>query len=465
MKAAPGEQTMTIARTLFDKLWDSHVITTREDGMALLWVDRHFVQEGSHHGFRKLEARGAAVAEPSLTIAIADHYVPTQGRPVIADPAMAAMVRGLSENSARHGLRLLDMDHPDQGIVHVVGPELGLTLPGLLIVCGDSHTPTHGAFGSFALGIGASEVAHTLMHQAIWLRKPKCMRIMAEGELGPFVTAKDVALHVLAEIGVAGGRGHVIEYAGSAIRALSMEGRMTLCNMATEAGARSGLVAPDDVTFAWITGRPDAPEGAALASAEADWRALASDDDAVFDKELRFDASAIAPTATWGDRPEDALPITGHVPEGAEAGSLDYMGLVAGQALEGLAIDRVFIGSCTNARIEDLRAAAAVLKGRRSMVPGLVSPGSSLVKRQAEAEGLDRVFTEAGLVFGDSGCSMCVGMNGDRGAAGERIASTTNRNFRGRQGVGVRTHLMSPAMAAAAAVRGALTDVRALDHG
>ena len=459
------------ARTLFDKLWDSHVITTREDGLSLIWVDRHFVQEGSHHGFRKLEEKGRAIAEPALTIAMADHYVPTTGRPHIASPEMAGMVRGLADNAARHGLRHFGMTDPAQGIVHVVGPERGLTLPGLVIVCGDSHTPTHGAFGSLALGIGASEVAHVLMSQTLWLKKPKAMRIWVDGRLGPHVSAKDLALHIIARIGVAGARGHVLEYAGPAIEALSMEGRMTLCNMATEAGARSGLVAPDAVTFAWIDGRPDAPAGAALVAAMEDWRALAGDRDAVFDRELRLEAGDVAPTVTWGDRPEDALPVTGHVPvpdglAAAEAerlaGTLAYMGLEAGQALEGLAIDRVFIGSCTNARIEDLRAAAAVLKGRRAVVPGLVSPGSSAVKRMAEAEGLDLVFEAAGLVFGESGCSMCVGMNGDVGQAGERIASTTNRNFRGRQGVGVRTHLMSPAMAAAAAVAGRLVDVRRL---
>jgi 3-isopropylmalate/(R)-2-methylmalate dehydratase large subunit len=456
-------------RTLFDKLWDSHVITVREDGLSLIWVDRHFLQEGSHHGFRKLADKGRSVAEPALTIAMADHYVPTTGRPSIPLPDAARMVQGLSDNAARHGLRLFDMMHPDQGIVHVVGPERGLTLPGLVIVCGDSHTPTHGAFGSLAFGIGASEVAHVLMSQTLWLKKPARMRIMVDGQLGPHVTAKDLALHVIARIGVAGARGHVLEYAGSAIRALSMEGRMTLCNMATEAGARTGLVAPDEVTFDWIRGRPDAPTGAALEQAIADWRALAGDKGAVFDRELRLDARDIAPTVTWGDRPEDALPITGHVPRPGDvpdaerlAGTLAYMGLEAGQRLDGLAIDRVFIGSCTNARIEDLRAAAAVLKGRRAVVPGLISPGSSAVRRMAEAEGLDRIFMDAGLVFGESGCSMCVGMNGDLGQSGERIASTTNRNFRGRQGPGVRTHLMSPAMAAAAAVTGRLIDVRRL---
>ncbi len=461
-------------QTLFDKLWDAHVIVTREDGESLIWVDRHFLQEGSHHAFRAMAARDRGVAEPGLSFAIADHYVPTTGRPRIADPVKAGMVTGLAENSARHGIAVIGMEHPDQGIVHVVGPELGLTLPGLVIVCGDSHTSTHGAFGCFALGIGASEVAHVLMSQTIWQKKPANMRISVEGRLGAHVSAKDLALHLLGVIGVAGARGHVLEFAGEGVRALSMEGRMTLCNMASEMGARAGMVAPDDVTFDWVRGRRHAPEAAALAAAVADWRGLASDPDAVFDRELRIDGAAVAPTVTWGISPEDVLPIGGVVPgpDGLEAGraahvaaALEYMGLAAGQALAHVAIDGVFIGSCTNARIEDLRAAAAVLRGRRSLVPGLVSPGSSRVKRMAEAEGLDRVFIDAGLVFGDAGCSMCVGMNGDVGRAGERFASTTNRNFRGRQGVGVRTHLMSPAMVAAAAVTGRLTDVRALCDG
>jgi 3-isopropylmalate/(R)-2-methylmalate dehydratase large subunit len=461
-------------RTLFDKLWDAHVIVTREDGESLIWVDRHFLQEGSHHAFRAMEARGETVAEPGLSFGMADHYVPTTGRPRIADPVRAGMVEGLSANCARHGISLIGMGHPDQGIVHVVGPELGLTLPGLVIVCGDSHTSTHGAFGCFALGIGASEVAHVLMRQTLWQKKPATMRLWVDGRLGAHVSAKDLALHILGVIGVAGARGHALEFAGPAVAALSMEGRMTLCNMAAEMGARCGMVAPDDMTFAWVRGREHAPRGPGLEAALADWRALASDGDAVFDRELRIDGAAVAPTVTWGISPEDVLPIDGVVPgvdglEGPQAAhvaaALDYMGLEAGQALRDVAIDGVFIGSCTNARIEDLRAAAAVLRGRKSVVPGLVSPGSSRVKRMAEAEGLDRVFVEAGLVFGDAGCSMCVGMNGDVGRAGERFASTTNRNFRGRQGVGVRTHLMSPAMVAAAAVTGRLTDVRGLGDG
>jgi 3-isopropylmalate/(R)-2-methylmalate dehydratase large subunit len=460
-----------LPRTLFDKLWDSHVVTTREDGEALLWVDRHFVHEGSHHAFRKLDEKQRGVAEPSLTFGVADHYVPTRGRPFIADPEVAGMVERLKDNTTRHGVRLFGLDDPDQGIVHVVGPEQGLTLPGLLIVCGDSHTSTHGAFGAFAFGIGASEVAHVLMTQTIWQKKPKCMRVIVEGTLSEHVSAKDLALHVIATIGADGARGHALEYAGSAIAALSMEARLTLCNMSIEAGARCAMVGPDDVTFAYLQDRPYGPEGAALAQATTQWRSLVTDADAVFDREIVLNASHMAPAVTWGVSPEDALPITANVPTdvGLPSGranyvrdALGYMGLQAGQPLTGVRIDRVFIGSCTNARIEDLRAAAAVLKGRKAKVPGLVSPGSTAVKRLAEAEGLDEIFRDAGLVFADSGCSMCVGMNGDLAASGERCASTTNRNFRGRQGVGSRTHLMSPAMVAAAAVTGHLTDVRLL---
>jgi 3-isopropylmalate/(R)-2-methylmalate dehydratase large subunit len=458
-------------RTLFDKLWDSHVIVTRDDGEALLWVDRHFVHEGSHHAFRQLDEKARGVAEPALTFGVADHYVPTRGRPVIADPEIAGMVQRLKDNAGKHGIRLFGLDDPAQGIVHVVGPEQGLTLPGLLIVCGDSHTSTHGAFGAFAFGIGASEVAHVLMTQTLWQRKPKRMRIIVDGALGPHISAKDLALHVIATIGTDGARGHALEYAGEAIAALSMEGRLTLCNMSIEAGARCALVGPDDVTFAFVKDRPYAPKGEALSAAILEWQALATDPEAVFDRELRMSAADVAPTVTWGVSPEDALPITALVPspegfapqrESYVSEALAYMGLQAGASLTSIVIDRVFIGSCTNARIEDLRAAAAVLKGRKAKVPGLISPGSSAVKRMAEAEGLDRIFTDAGLVFAESGCSMCVGMNGDLVAAGERCASTTNRNFRGRQGVGARTHLMSPAMVAAAAVAGHLTDVRDL---
>jgi 3-isopropylmalate/(R)-2-methylmalate dehydratase large subunit len=452
----------TAPRTLFDKLWDAHVVATRADGETLLWVDRHFVHEGSHHAFRTLDGRGAAVAEPRLTFGVADHYVPTRGRPLIADPEVAGMVDRLSANAARHGFRLFGLDDPAQGIVHVVGPELGLTLPGLLIVCGDSHTSTHGALGAFAFGIGASEVAHVLMTQTLWQRKPKRLRITVTGSLGTHVSAKDLALHVIAAIGAGGALGHAIEYAGPVITALSIEARLTLCNMSIEAGARCAMIAPDETTFAWLQGRPYAPRDMMLDAAIAQWRTLTTDTAATFDRQVAIDAGQIAPTVTWGVSPEDAVPITGMVPASAAAETLAYMGLTIGMAVRDIAIDRVFIGSCTNGRLDDLRAAAAVLRGRKARVPGLVSPGSSAVKRAAEAERLDQVFTSAGLTWADSGCSMCVGMNGDQAASGERCASTTNRNFRGRQGAGARTHLMSPAMVAAAAVTGRLTDVRTL---
>lgn len=466
---------MDAPRTLFDKLWDSHVVATREDGESLLWVDRHFVHEGSHHAFRQIEARNMPVAEPGLTFGIADHYVPTRNRPAIPSPEVAGMVERLNANAGKHGFRLFGLDDPDQGIVHVVGPEQGLTLPGCLIVCGDSHTSTHGAFGAYAFGIGASEVAHVLMTQTLWQRKPKRMRIRIDGVLAPGLSAKDLALHVIRTIGADGARGHALEYAGSAISALSMEGRLTLCNMSIEAGARCAMVAPDDMTFAYLRGRPYAPSGDWFDKACAGWRTLVTDPGAVFDRDIGMDARQVAPLVTWGVSPEDALPIDACVPDPAAEPdparaaylrqALDYMGLEPGMALEDVPVDRVFIGSCTNARIEDLRAAAAVLAGRTARVPGLVSPGSSAVKRQAEAEGLDRVFREAGLEWADSGCSMCVGMNGDLVAAGERCASTTNRNFRGRQGKDARTHLMSPAMVAAAALTGRLSDLRKLVRG
>ena len=463
-------------RTLIDKLWAAHEIARREDGAALLWVDRHYVHEGSFHAFSQMKARGRTIAEPGLTFGVADHYVPTHGRAAsIADPEIAAMVRNLETNAAESRITLFGLNDPRQGIVHVVGPEQGLTLPGLLIVCGDSHTSTHGAFGAYAFGIGASEVAHVLMTQTLWQKKPKRMRITVDGHTTTGVAAKDIALAIIARIHADGAQGHAIEFAGSAIRALSMEGRLTLCNMSIEAGGRCGMVAPDATTFAYLKGRPYAPKGADFDRAVADWAALASDTDAEFEREVTLEASAIAPVVTWGTMPDDALPIDGRVPDPASTAdetraqyvreALDYMGLTPGAKLTDIAVDRVFIGSCTNARIEDLRAAAAVLAGRTSKVPGLISPGSSLVKKQAEEEGLDKIFREAGLDWADSGCSMCVGINGDIVPPGERCASTTNRNFRGRQGRGARTHLMSPAMVAAAAVSGHLADVRPLLAG
>ena len=464
---------MSGLQTIIDKLWSTHEIARREDGAALLWVDRHYVHEGSFLAFDQIRKRRRTVAEPTLTFGIADHYVPTRGREhSIADPSIADMVGKLETNTSGNGIGLFGLGDPRQGIVHVVGPEQGLTLPGLLIVCGDSHTSTHGAFGAYAFGIGASEVAHVLMTQTLWQKKPRRMRVTVSGKAAPGITAKDIALSVIARIGADGARGHAVEFAGSAISALSMEGRMTLCNMSIEGGGRCGIVAPDAVTFAYLKGRPFAPNDAAFDRAVEAWSGLASDRDAIFDREVALDAGAIAPIVTWGTTPDDALPIDASVPDPAREAdpvrakylrdALDYMGIAPGKKLTGIAIDRIFIGSCTNARIEDLRAAAAVLAGRKSKVPGLVSPGSSSVKRQAEEEGLDRIFRNAGLEWADSGCSMCVGINGDVVPPGERCASTTNRNFRGRQGPGARTHLMSPAMVAAAAVTGHLTDVRQL---
>ena len=464
---------MTQPQTLIDKLWAAHEIVCRDDGETLLWVDRHYVHEGSFHAFNRLAERGVKVAEPGLTFGVADHYVPTRGsRSNIAVPEIARMVRQVEENTAKHGVKLFGLDDPRQGIVHVVGPEQGLTVPGLMIVCGDSHTSTHGALGAYAFGIGASEVAHVLMTQTIWQKKPRRMRITVDGRAAPGITGKDIILAIIAHIGADGATGCAVEFAGSAIRALSIEGRLTLCNMSIEAGARCGMVAPDATTFAYLKGRPYAPKASDFDRAVEEWSALASDCDAAFDREVTLDAASIAPIVTWGTSPEDALPIDANVPDPAREPdetrakylreALDYMGIAPGRKLTDIAVDRVFIGSCTNSRIEDLRAAAAVLSGRRSKVPGLVSAGSSLIKRQAEEEGLDRIFRDAGLEWGESGCSMCVGINGDLVAPGERCASTTNRNFRGRQGPGARTHLMSPAMVAAAAVAGHLADVRPL---
>ena len=467
---------MSEPQSLIDRLWAAHEITRREDGAALLWVDRHYIHEGSFNAFSQMKARGRSVAEPELTFGVADHYVPTRGRASgIADPELAAMVRNLESNAAESHLTLFGLGDRRQGIVHVVGPEQGLTLPGLLIVCGDSHTSTHGAFGAYAFGIGASEAAHVLMTQTLWQKKPKRMRICVEGRAMPGIGAKDIALAIIARVGADGAQGHAIEFCGSAIRALTMEGRMTLCNMSIEAGGRCGVVAPDATTVAYLKGRPYAPQGADFDAAVEAWLSLKSDPDAEFDRDVRLDAEAIAPMVTWGTTPDDGLPIDARVPDPAHETdearkkyieeALAYMGIAPGTRLTDIAIDRIFIGSCTNARIEDLRSAAAVLAGRVSRVPGLVSPGSSLVKRQAEEEGLDRIFRDAGLEWADSGCSMCVGINGDIVPAGERCASTTNRNFRGRQGRGARTHLMSPAMVAAAAVAGRLADVRPLLAG
>ena len=458
--------------TLLDKLWDAHEILKSEDGRSLLWVDRHLVHEGSHHAFAKLATRRARVAEPGLTFGVVDHYAPTRGP--AASPAIARMIETLEANAAEYGVTCFGLKDPRQGIVHVIGPEQGLTLPGLLINCGDSHTSTHGAFGALAFGIGATEVAHVLATQTIWQSKPKSMRISVNGQLAPGVGSKDLALAWIAKLGTGGAQGHAVEYAGDAVRSLSMEGRMTLCNLSIEGGARFGMVAPDETTFTYIKDRPYAPKGAAFEAAVTYWNTLQSDASAEFHRDVSIDAAEIAPIVTWGTSPEDALPVTARVPNPADASeadaeritaAIDYMGLSPGKALTDVQIDQVFIGSCTNARIEDLRAAAAVLAGRRAKVPGLVSPGSQQIKAHAEAEGLDRIFIDAGLDWVGSGCSMCVAMNGDSVAPGRRCASTTNRNFRGRQGRGARTHLMSPAMVAAAAVTGHLTDVRPMLEG
>ena len=458
-------------QTMLDKIWARHVVATGAGGRDLLYVDRHLVHEGSFHAFEMLRHAGRRVRRPDLTVAVADHYVPTSAAAPAA-PEIQGKVAELGRNAAEWGLTLLGPGDSRQGIVHVIGPEQGLTLPGLTLVCGDSHTATHGAIGALAFGIGASEVEHVLATQTIWQRRPRALRVWMDGRLGPGVSAKDVVLHLIAAIGAGGGTGHALEYAGPAVRALSMEARMTLCNMAIEAGSRTGMVAPDETTFAYLAGKPLAPRGDAWARALDEWRGLASDADARFDREVALDASAVAPIVTWGTSPEDGGPISGSVPDPAAVGdpvrraslerALAYMGLVPGTPFESIRIDRVFIGSCTNSRLEDLRAAAAILRGRRAVVPAMVVPGSGLVRRAAEAEGLDRVFRDAGFEWREPGCSMCVAMNGDLARPGERVASTSNRNFEGRQGPGARTHLMSPAMAAAAAVTGRLVDVRRL---
>ena len=466
----------TPALTLFDKIWAAHTIVTRDDGQALLYVDRHLIQDGAAPAFTMLRERRVPVHAPQRSFATPDHYIPTSSRRLadIADPEKRAMAESLMNDAAEHGISAFGLDDPRQGIVHVIGPEQGLSQPGMLIVCGDSHTSTHGALGALAFGIGATEVAHVLATQTLWSRKPQRMRIRVDGPLAEGVAAKDLILAIIARIGAAGAVRHAVEYAGSTIRSLSMEGRLTVCNMSIEAGARAGMIAPDDTTFDYLAGKPYAPQGADWDAALARWRQLPSDAGAAFDREVVLAASDIEPMVTWGTSPEDGAPIGGRVPDPAQAadperrkamdGALRYMGLTPGMALTDIAIDRVFIGSCTNARIEDLRAAARVLRGRKvaAKVEAWAVPGSGLVKAQAEAEGLHRVFEDAGFQWRFAGCSMCLGTNGDQVGPGERCASTSNRNFVGRQGPGARTHLMSPAMAAAAAVTGKLTDVRTL---
>ena len=467
---------MAKPRTLFDKIWDSHLVHTQDDGTCVLYIDRHLIHEvTSPQAFEGLRAAGRKVRRPDATIAVADHNVPTTDRSRgITDAESRIQVETLEANCRDFAITYYGMSDIRQGIVHIIGPEQGLTQPGMTIVCGDSHTATHGAFGALAFGIGTSEVEHVLATQTLIQKPAKNMKIVVAGDLPAGVAAKDLILAIIGTIGTAGGTGHVIEYSGPAIAKLSMEARMTICNMSIEAGARAGLIAPDEITFEYLKGRPYAPKGAQWEAAVAYWRTLPSDDGAKFDREVTIRADQIAPQVTWGTSPQDVLPITSSVPDPAEVGdagkraamerSLSYMGLTPGTRLQDVKVDRVFIGSCTNARIEDLRAAAAVAKGRKvaGHVKAMIVPGSGLVKEQAEREGLDRVFLEAGFEWREPGCSMCLAMNADRLEPGERCASTSNRNFEGRQGRGGRTHLMSPEMAVAAAVTGRLADVRRL---
>ncbi|OYV38090.1 MAG: 3-isopropylmalate dehydratase large subunit [Rhodospirillales bacterium 20-64-7] len=465
-----------MARTLFDKIWDAHVVDRLEDGTCVLYIDRHLVHEvTSPQAFEGLRMAGRRVRRTDATIAVADHNVPTEDRSAgIAEPESKLQVDTLERNVAEFGVPYIPVTDARQGIVHIIGPEQGLSLPGMTIVCGDSHTSTHGALGALAFGIGTSEVEHVLATQTLLQKPAKNMLVRVDGKLPLGCTAKDIILAIIGRIGTAGGNGHVIEYAGEAIRALDMAGRMTVCNMSIEAGARAGLIAPDEITFTYVSGRPYAPKGDAFDQAVAYWRTLPSDAGAVYDKTVILDASEIVPQVSWGTSPEAVIPITGTVPDPAAEPDparreqldrmLSYMDLAPGQKLAGTKVDVVFIGSCTNSRIEDLRAAAAVAAGRKVAqgVRALVVPGSGLVKQQAELEGLDQIFTESGFEWREAGCSMCLGMNPDKLAPGQRCASTSNRNFEGRQGPGGRTHLVSPAMAAAAAVTGVLTDVREL---
>lgn len=464
---------MSQPKTLFDKIWDSHVVDRQVDGNCLIYIDRHLVHEvTSPQAFEGLRNAGRKVRRPEMTLAVPDHNVPTENRAGgIADEESRIQVETLAKNAKDFGVPYFDMFDIRQGIVHIIGPEQGFTLPGMTIVCGDSHTATHGAFGSLAFGIGTSEVEHVLATQTLQQRPAKNMRVTVNGALPTGVTAKDLILAIIGKIGTAGGTGHVIEFAGQAIRDLSMEGRMTVCNMTIEGGARAGLIAPDQKTFDYLKGRTMAPKGDSWEQAVAYWRTLPSDEGAFYDKEVELDVADIPPQVTWGTSPEDVAPITGTVPspesfaggkrEAAQR-SLDYMGLKAGMPLTDVKIDKVFIGSCTNGRIEDLREVAAVAKGRKVAdgIHAMVVPGSGLVKEQAEKEGLDRILTEAGFDWREPGCSMCLAMNADKLKPQERCASTSNRNFEGRQGRGGRTHLVSPGMAAAAALKGTLADVR-----
>jgi 3-isopropylmalate/(R)-2-methylmalate dehydratase large subunit len=470
--------TMAQPKTLFDKIWESHLVDSQDDGTCLIYIDRHLVHEvTSPQAFEGLRMNGRVVRRPDATLAVADHNVPTTDRSGgIEDDESRLQVETLTRNCEEFGIELFEMNDIRQGIVHIIGPEQGFTLPGTTIVCGDSHTATHGAFGALAFGIGTSEVEHVLATQTLLQRPAKNFLVSVDGELSLGVTAKDMVLAIIGAIGTAGGTGSVIEYAGEAVRALSMEGRMTMCNMSIEGGARAGLVAPDDKAYEFLKGRPMSPKGAAWEQAEAYWRTLPSDPGAKYDKEVHLSAADIAPQVTWGTSPENVVPITGVVPDPehdarddnqrqAWERSLEYMDLAPGTRMQDVAVDKVFIGSCTNGRIEDLRAAAAIAEGRQvaDTVHAMVVPGSGLVKEQAEAEGIDKILTAAGFDWREPGCSMCLAMNADKLEPGERCASTSNRNFEGRQGRGGRTHLVSPAMAAAAAITGKLTDVRDID--
>jgi 3-isopropylmalate/(R)-2-methylmalate dehydratase large subunit len=473
----------TKPRTLYEKIWDAHVVDRRDDGTCLIYIDRHLVHEvTSPQAFEGLRVAGRTVRRPDLTLAVPDHNLPTTARVdangnrlPIADVESAQQLAALEKNAPEFGIRYIDATAPEQGIVHVIGPEQGFSLPGTTIVCGDSHTSAHGGMGALAFGIGTSEVEHVLATQTLLLKQSKTMEIRVDGTLGFGVSPKDVVLAIIGKIGAAGGTGYVVEYTGDVIRAMSVEGRLTVSNMSIEGGARSGLIAADETVFAYLKGRPMAPQGEEWEKAVAWWRTLPTDPGARYDAVVTLNGSDIAPNLTWGTSPEDVVPITGAVPDPmsfadpakqlAAQKSLDYMGLQPGMRMQDVPVEHIFIGSCTNSRIEDLRAAADVVKGRKvadGIRQALIVPGSGLVKRQAEAEGLDRIFTEAGFEWREPGCSMCLAMNPDKVPAGERCASTSNRNFVGRQGPGARTHLVSPAMAAAAAVTGRFADVRDL---
>jgi len=462
-------------QTLFQKIWSSHIVVPRQKGPSLLYIDQHIVHEGSFHAFNQLRARKLSLRHPEQIFGVPDHYVPTWGRRKedAATAEIANMITQFDVNMQWSGARHFSLHDARQGIVHVVGPEQGITLPGMVVTCSDSHTSTHGAMGAIAFGIGQSESMHVMATQTLWQIRPKVMRIRVDGPTGPGVSAKDIILAIIAKIGASGAVGHAIEYSGQAITSLSMEGRLTVCNMSIEAGARLGMIAPDDTVFEYLADKPLAPKGELWDEALRYWQTLRSDDDAQFDREEVIDGREIRPMVTWGTSPDEGCAIDQSVPDPddihdpmsreAARKSLEYMGLTPGMRLTDVTVDRVFIGSCTNSRLSDLEEAAKVLRGRKAKVPGIVVPGSGLVKAAAEAKGLHKIFIEAGLEWRESGCSMCAAMNGDQGKPGERIASTSNRNFVGRQGVGVRTHLLSPAMAAAAAVTGKLTDVRTLN--